>query len=29
MTPEEIKAITPEGYGGDFEPTCQTGGDDE
>ena len=22
MTPEEIQAIMPEGYGGDFEMTC-------
>lgn len=24
MTPEEIQEIMPEGYGGDFELTCQT-----
>lgn len=22
MTPEEIKQLTPDGYGGDFEITC-------
>ena len=22
MTPEEIQALMPEGYGGDFEMTC-------
>ena len=24
MTPEDIKKLTPEGYGGDFEQTVQT-----
>lgn len=28
MTPEEIQEIMPEGYGGDFEMTCQ-GGENE
>ena len=23
MKPEEIKQLTPDGYGGDFEPTAQ------
>lgn len=25
MTPNEIKDLAPDGYGGDFEPTMQTG----
>ena len=28
MTPEDIKKVTPEGYGGDFEPTMQAGDDE-
>ena len=28
MTPDDIKRITPEGYGGDFEPTMQVAEDE-